>query len=161
MERAGLAWSRMGIELRTDSEHKLINLDIKVLYWHLWFHKKSLKGSYGVAKMNIILCICCNAMCLCDLRLKHFFFHILYIIVALLCSAFLKCDDFYKVHLSEKRGVLWLASYLVRWIPQAWDGSVTPLTVLWCRVPAQRHKNNKTHNKWGICCIQWGHNYWL
>ncbi len=46
-------------------------------------------------------------------------------------------------------------------ILQAWDGNVTPLTVLWCRVPARRHKNNKTHYKWGICCIQWGHNYWL
>ncbi len=33
-------------------------------------------------------------------------FHILYIIVAPLCSAFLKCADFYKAHPSEKRGVL-------------------------------------------------------
>ncbi len=44
-------------------------------------------------------------------------------------------------------------------IPQAWDGDVTPLTVLWCRVPTWRDKNNKTHYKRGICCIQWGHNY--
>ncbi len=43
-------------------------------------------------------------------------------------------------------------------IPQACDGNVTPLTVLWCRVPVRRHKNNKTHYKRGICCIQWGHN---
>ncbi len=71
-----------------------------------------LKGSYDVAKKNIILC---NAMCLCGLRLqKHIIFHILYIIAALLCSAFLKCVDFYKAHRSEKRGVLWLASYPVR-----------------------------------------------
>ncbi len=41
-------------------------------------------------------------------------------------------------------------------ILQACDGNVTPLTIMWCRVPARRHKNNKT-----ICCIQWGHNYWL
>ncbi len=54
-------------------------------------------------------------MCLCGLRLKkHIIFHILYIIVAPLCSAFLKRIDFYKAHRSEKRGVLWLASYPVR-----------------------------------------------
>ncbi len=35
-------------------------------------------------------------------------------------------------------------------IPQAWDGNVTPLTVLWCRVQAWRDKNNKTHYKRGI-----------
>ncbi len=29
---------------------------------------KLLKGSYDVAKKNIILCIWCNAMCLCGLR---------------------------------------------------------------------------------------------
>ncbi len=33
-------------------------------------------------------------------------FHMLYIIVAPLCSAFLKRVDFYKAHHSEKRGVL-------------------------------------------------------
>ncbi len=66
-----------------------------------------LKGSFDVAKKNIILCIWCNAMCLCGLRFKkHLIFHILYIIVAPLCSAFLKLDDFYKAHRSEKRGVL-------------------------------------------------------
>ncbi len=37
-------------------------------------------------------------------------------------------------------------------IPQVRDGNVTPLTVLWCRVPARWHKNNKTHYKRGI---QW------
>ncbi len=36
----------------------------------------SLKGSYDVAKKNIILCIWCNAMCLCGLMLKkHYFTH--------------------------------------------------------------------------------------
>ncbi len=54
-------------------------------------------------------------MCLCGLRFKkHIILHILYIIVAPLCSAFLKRIDFYKAHSSEKRGVLWLASYPVR-----------------------------------------------
>ncbi len=55
------------------------------------------------------------AMCLCGLRCKkHIIFHILYIIVAPLCPAFLKQANFYKAHHSEKRGVLWLASYPVR-----------------------------------------------
>ncbi len=37
---------------------------------------------------------------------KNIIFHILYIIVAPLCSAFLKRANFYKAHHSEKRGVL-------------------------------------------------------
>ncbi len=44
---------------------------------------------------------------------KHIMFHILYI-VAPLCFTFLKRADFYKADHSEKRGVLWLASYPVR-----------------------------------------------
>ncbi len=65
---------------------------------------RRLKGSYDVAKKNIIWC---NAMCLRGSRLKkHIIFNILYITVALLCLAFLKRTDFYKTHRSEKRGVL-------------------------------------------------------
>ncbi len=76
---------------------------------------KYLKGSYDVAKKNISLCIWCNAMCLHGSRLKnHIIVHILYIIVAPLWAAFLKRANFYKAHRSEKRGVLWLASYPVR-----------------------------------------------
>ncbi len=45
-------------------------------------------------------------MCFCG-------FHILFIIFATLCPAFLKRVDFYKAHHSEKRGMLWLASYCV------------------------------------------------
>ncbi len=37
---------------------------------------------------------------------KHIIFHILYIIVGPLCPTFLKHDDFYKAHRSEKRGML-------------------------------------------------------
>ncbi len=82
----------------------------EVVYWQS-IHEVSLhyllKGSYDVAKKNNILCIWCNAMCLCGLKLnKHIIFHILYIIVAPLCPAFLKRVDFYKAHRSEKRGVL-------------------------------------------------------
>ncbi len=73
-----------------------------------------LKGSYDGAKKNIILGIWCNAMCLRGSRFKkHIILHILYIIVAPLCSAFLKRIDFYKAHRSEKRGVPRLASYPV------------------------------------------------
>ncbi len=111
--------------------------------------------TYDVAKKNIILCIWCNAMCLCGLRLKkHIIFHILYIIVAPLCSAFLKRVGFYKVHRSESEACSdWPAvqCVVIGRIPQACDGNVTPLTVLWCRVPARWHKNNKTHYKRGIC----------
>ncbi len=68
---------------------------------YLW-----LKGSYDIAKKNIIWC---NSMCL---RLKkHFIFYIPYI-VAPLCPSFLKRADF-TVHRSEKRGMLWLVSYPV------------------------------------------------
>ncbi len=52
--------------------------------------------------------------CLYGLRFKKHIFHILYIIVAPLCPAFLKHADFYKAHRSEKRGVLWLDSYPMR-----------------------------------------------
>ncbi len=50
--------------------------------------KMFLKGSYDVAKKNIILC---NVMCL---RFKKHIFHILYIIVAPLWSVFMKRVDF-------------------------------------------------------------------
>ncbi len=62
---------------------------------------------------------------------KHIIFHILYIVVAPLCSAFLKYVDFHKAHRSEKRGVLWLASSPVRIdrIPQVCDGNVTLLAM--------------------------------
>ncbi len=88
---------------------------------------------------------------------KHIIFHILYIIVAPLSPAFLKWADFYKAHRSEQRGVLWLASYPARLLAEYLKRvteMLRPLTVLWCRVLAQRDKNNKTHYKRGICCIQ-------
>jgi len=70
-----------------------------------------LKGSYDIAKKNIMLCIWCNAMCLCSLRFKkHIIFHIMYIIVAPHLS-----ETFYKAHRSKKWGAHWLASYPVHW----------------------------------------------
>ncbi len=55
--------------------------------------KRTLFGVFGVMQ--------------CVLKFKkHIIFHILYIIVAPLCSGFLKSVNFYKAHRSEKRGVL-------------------------------------------------------
>ncbi len=105
-----------------------IATNIPVLLWLLLCSRVT----YDDAKKNI-LCIWCNAMSLRGLRFKkHIIFHIPYIIVASLCPAFLKRVDYYKAHRSEKRGVLWLASYPVRcdW-PNAlsvwWN--VKPLTI--------------------------------
>ncbi len=62
-----------------------------------------------------LFCVFGLMQCVCGLKFKkHIIFHILYIIVAPLCSAFLKRVDFYKAHRSEKRGIFWLASYPVR-----------------------------------------------
>ncbi len=128
--------------------------------WLLFRH--ILKGSCDVAKNNIILCIWCNVF---DVSAGlYIIFHILYIIVSVapLSSAFLKSVDFYKVLRSEACSdwpAIWCV--VIGWIPQACDGNVTPLTVLWCRVMARRHKNSKPHHKLEICCIQRGDNYWL
>ncbi len=89
---------------------------------------------------------------------KHIIFHILYIIVAPLCPAFLKHADFYKAHRSEKWGVLWLASYPVRWLAKYLKRETEMLRPhrIVMAFPARWHKNNKTHYKRGMCCIQWG-----
>ncbi len=83
---------------------------------------ETLKGSYDVAKKNIILCFWCNAMCLWSSRLKkHIIFHILYIIIAHLCPAFLKLflqsSSFWEARcalIGQLSGVLCLAKYLKR-----------------------------------------------
>ncbi len=111
-----------------------------------------LKGSYDDAKNNIILCIWCNAMCLRGLRLKkHIIFHIS------LCLAFLKHVDFYKAHHSEKRGVLWLASY-----PVCCDWPNTSSVWRKCCVPYHiwKHRASPWHsyafflcvNIWAVLC---------
>ncbi len=78
-----------------------------VHYLKLLQYLFAIESMYDVAKKNNILCIWCNAMYLCGLKLKkHIIFNILYIIVSPLCSTFLKRIDFYKAHHSEMRGVL-------------------------------------------------------
>ncbi len=65
--------------------------------------KRTLFGVFGVMHQIFIRFKC----------QKYIIFHIKYIIVAPLCPTFLKHVDFYKAYRSEKRGVLWLASYQV------------------------------------------------
>ncbi len=69
-----------------------------------------LKGSYDVAKKNIILCIWCNAMCLCGSK-NTLFSTYCTLLLLLYAPPFWNA---YKAHRSEKQGVLWLASYPVR-----------------------------------------------
>ncbi len=59
-------------------------------------------------------------------------FHIPYIIVAPLCTAFLIRTDFYKAHHPEKRGVLWLASYPVHC---DWPKNLRHVTEMVCPLP--------------------------
>ncbi len=97
--------------------------------------------------------------CLRGLRFKkHIIFHILYIIVAPHCPAFLKLIDFYKAQHSEKRGLigqlssaLWLAEYLKREMEM-----LCPLTIFG---NTQRlHNENKSYafflcvNIWPVLC---------
>ncbi len=84
--------------------------------------RPNLKGSYDVAKKNIIWCIWCNAMCLCGLRLKktHYFPHT----VHYCCSSmlrlsetcrFLQSSSFWKARcalIGQLSRALWLADYL-------------------------------------------------
>ncbi len=71
--------------------------------------------SYDDAKKNIILCIWCNAV-----FMWFIIFHILYIIVAPLCSSFLKriqSSSFWKTRralIGQLSSALWLAEYLKR-----------------------------------------------
>ncbi len=53
-----------------------------------------------------LFCVCNLFMWFNVKKKKKLIFHILYIIVAHLCSGFLKCADFDKSHRSEKRSEL-------------------------------------------------------
>ncbi len=105
----------------------------------------SSKGSYDVAKKNIILCIWCNAMYLCGLRFtKYIIFHILYIIVAPLCPPFWNASIFTKLIVLRSEACSdWPAiqCIVIGRMPQAWDGNVPPLP--YCEAVSQRN-NTKT-----------------
>ncbi len=85
-------------------------------------------------------------MCMCGLRLKtHYFPHT----VHYCCSSmprlsekhwFLQSSSFWEARcalIGQLSSALWLAEYIKRETEL-----LSPLTVLWCRVPARRHKNN-------------------
>ncbi len=103
-----------------------------------------LKGSFELLKRTLFLCIWCNAMFLSGLMLKKHYFPQT---VHYFCSsipAFLKHVDFYKAHRSEKRGVLWLASYPVHcdWpnTSSMWQKCYAPYRILMPCPGAKTHK---------------------
>ncbi len=68
-----------------------------------------LKGSYDVAKKNIILCIWCNAMCLCGLKFKkHIIFRLSETRWSLQSSSFQKARCMLIAQLSS---ALWVAEF--------------------------------------------------
>ncbi len=82
-----------------------------------------LKGSYGVAKKNIILCIWCNAMCLWFKDQKtHYFPHTVHYCCSSMLSLsetrwFLQSSSFWEARralIGQLSGALWLAEYLKR-----------------------------------------------
>ncbi len=139
-----------------------------IFFNYFYFGINLLNMWYDVAKKSIIWCIWCNAMCLCGLRFKkHILFHILYIIVAPLCPAFLKCSIFTKlIVLKSEVCSDWPAiqSVVIGRTPQACDGNVTPLTVFGntqCLTTWRRQKyysENKSYaaflcvNVWAVLC---------
>ncbi len=113
-----------------------------------------LKGSYDVAKKNIILCIWC-IWCLVFMWFKvkrtHYFPHAVHYCY----STFLKRVDFYRSSsfwevrcalIGQLSSALWLAEYL-----KCVTEMLRPLPY---SDAVRRDKNNKTHYKRGICCIQ-------
>ncbi len=93
-------------------------------------HEKTSEGM--LKEKKYICCILCNATCLHGSWFKKHIISISCLLLLLLYApAFLKRIAFYKAHRSEKRGPLWLARVVIGRILQAWDGSVTSLTVLW------------------------------
>ncbi len=94
-----------------------------------------LKGSYDVAKKNIIWCIWCNAMCFMRFKVhKNIISTYCTLLLLLYAVPFWNVPIFTSLSFWEARRAL-IARYPVRVIgriPQACDGNVTPLTVLWC-----------------------------
>ncbi len=111
--------------LLLDYQHKWSLSDVRAVSF-----KNVLKGSYDVAKNNIILCIWCNAMCLFGLRFKNTLFSTYCTLLLLLYAPpFWNASIFTKlIVLRSEACADWPA---IQWvvigrIPQAWDGNVTP-----------------------------------
>ncbi len=84
------------------------------------------------------VCILCNAMRLCGLRLKHtLFFTYCTLLLLLYAPHFWNTSIFTKLIVRRSEACSdWPAiqCIVIGQIPQAWDGNVTPLTVLFCHV---------------------------
>ncbi len=68
---------------------------------------------------------------------------------------FLQISSFWEERcalISQLSSAFWLAKYLKR---------VTEMLRPLPYGNAVSRQNSKTHYKRGICCIQWGHGYWL
>ncbi len=113
-----------------------------------------LKWLYDVAKNNIILSIYCNLFMWLKVKITHHFPHTVHFCCSSMLHLSETCTFFTKlIVLRSKVCSDWPAiqCIVIGRIPQALDGDVTPLTILWCRVLARHYKR-------GICCIQRGHN---
>ncbi len=114
-------------------------------------HSSDLKWLYDVAKKNIILCIRCNAMFMWfKFKKTHYctFPHT----VHCCCSSMLRLSETYIFTKLIPVSSDWPAiqCLVIGRIPQACDGNVMPLTVMWCCVLAWWDENNKTHYKRAI-----------
>ncbi len=114
------------INNETSSDH-LINFKRETLPF--------LKGSYNIYSLKrTLFCVFGVMQCVCGLRFKkHYFPHT----VHYCCSSKLRLSEtvnFYKAHCSEKRGVLWLASYPERcdWLntSSVWRKCYTPYRIV-------------------------------
>ncbi len=92
----------------------------------------------------------CNAFMWFKAKKTHYFPHTVHYCCSSMPRPFWNASIFTKLRIEACS--YWPAiQCVIGRIPQAWDGNVAPLTVLWCCFPARRHKNNKTHYKRGIC----------
>ncbi len=121
----------------------------------------SIKGIYDVAKITLF-CVF-GVMQYVYAVQKHIIFHILYIIVAPMPHLSEK-QRFYKANRSEKRGVLWLASYpgalwLAEYLRRVTEVLRPSHVVMPCPGLFTVFGPGATRLKQSN--IQWGHNYWL
>ncbi len=99
--------------------------------------------------------------CINAVKKKHYFPHTVHYCCSSMPRLSVTC---WCLQCSEKRGVLWLASYPVRcdWpiISSVWWKCYA---LLLCCDAVSWHDDTKTIKpiKRRIFCIQWGHNYWL
>ncbi len=120
----------------------------------LWRPLHMLKGSYEVAKKNIILCICCNAMFL--LNLNYFSHTVHYCFSSMLCLSetrrFLQSSSFWerrRALIGLISSALWLAEYqhvmeMLRPLPYLETHSVST-------IDTYRYPIRPLQIRWRIC----------